>query len=76
MIYIRTYIRTYIHTYIHTYIFENLKKKKIKYNNNNGLVLYFLVLNVNSQQTNQDQPHIFSFVNFCLTYFIKIKSLS
>ena len=71
------YIRTYIHTYIHTYIYiRELKKKKIKYNNNNDLILYFLVSNVNPQQTNQGRPHIFSFVNFCLTYFIKIKSLS
>ena len=32
-------------------------KKKIKYNNNNDLVLYFLVSDVNPQQINQGRPH-------------------
>ena len=69
---IHTYVHKYINIYIYIYILKNLKKKK-KYNNNNDLVLYFLVSDVNPQQTNQGRPQIFYFVNFCVTYFIKIK---
>ena len=72
-----TYVHKYINIYIYIYIYtQELKKKKKKYNNNNDLVLYFLVSDVNPQQTNQGRPQIFYFVNFCVTYFIKIKYLS
>ena len=73
----KNHTHTVIHTYINIYIYMHSRTlKKKKYNNNNDLVLYFLVSDVNPQQTNQGRPQIFYFVNFCVTYFIKIKYLS
>ena len=71
-----THTHTHTHTHIYIYIYlRTFYNNKKKYNNHD-LVICFLGLGMNSQQTNQGWLHIFSFVNFLFNIFCKNKKFS